>query len=57
VQRFVEDESFKGPRLPNYINNRCVLRNLLQVPVIKGQRQDSETLQPTRPCLCIYCCF
>ncbi|KAF8657695.1 hypothetical protein HU200_059851 [Digitaria exilis] len=35
VQRFVEDESFKGPRLPNYINNRCVLRNLLQVPVIK----------------------
>jgi hypothetical protein len=36
VQRFVEDESFKGPRLPNYINNRCVLRNLLQVPVIKG---------------------
>ncbi|OEL25111.1 hypothetical protein BAE44_0013870 [Dichanthelium oligosanthes] len=32
VQRFVEDESFKGPRLPNYINNRCVLRNLLQVP-------------------------
>jgi hypothetical protein len=36
VQRFVEDESFKGPRLPNYINNRCVLRSLLQVPVIKG---------------------
>ncbi|ONM21844.1 hypothetical protein ZEAMMB73_Zm00001d005764 [Zea mays] len=35
VQRFVEDESFKGPRLSNYINNRCVLRNLLQVPVIK----------------------
>uniref|UniRef100_A0A0A8XPE0 Uncharacterized protein n=1 Tax=Arundo donax TaxID=35708 RepID=A0A0A8XPE0_ARUDO len=35
VQRFVEDEFFKGPRLPNYINNRCVLRNLLQVPVIK----------------------
>ncbi|TVU09519.1 hypothetical protein EJB05_42999 [Eragrostis curvula] len=35
VQRFIEDESFKGPRLPNYINNRCVLRNLLQVPVIK----------------------
>lgn len=35
VQRFVEDESFKGPRLPNYINNRCVLRSLLQVPVVK----------------------
>ena len=39
VQRFVEDESFKGPRLPNYINNRCVLRNLLQVPVIKGEHR------------------
>jgi len=36
VQRFVEEESFKGPRLPNYINNRCVLRSLLQVPVVKA---------------------
>ncbi|XP_062193215.1 uncharacterized protein LOC133896634 [Phragmites australis] len=35
VQRFVEDEFFKDPRLPNYINNRCILRNLLEVPVIK----------------------
>lgn len=37
VQRFIENESFQGPRLPNYVKNRCVLRNLLQVPVIKGK--------------------
>ncbi|XP_008802627.3 uncharacterized protein LOC103716422 isoform X2 [Phoenix dactylifera] len=35
VQRFIEDESFQGPRLPNYVKNRCILRNLLQVPVIE----------------------
>jgi len=39
VQRFVEDEPFKGsPRLPNYIKERCPLRSFLQVPVI---REDS----------------
>ncbi|KAJ0988308.1 hypothetical protein J5N97_006664 [Dioscorea zingiberensis] len=35
VQRFLENEAFQGPRLPNYVKNRCVLRNLLQVPLIK----------------------
>lgn len=35
VQRFIENESFQGPRLQNYVKNRCVLRNLLQVPLIK----------------------
>ncbi|WOK96840.1 hypothetical protein Cni_G05548 [Canna indica] len=35
IQRFIENESFQGPRLLNYIQNRCVLRNLLQVPVIR----------------------
>ncbi|GMI67400.1 hypothetical protein like AT5G39785 [Hibiscus trionum] len=38
IQRFIENEPFEGPRVPNYIKNRCVLRNLLQVPVI---REDS----------------
>ncbi|TYI86294.1 hypothetical protein E1A91_D04G055100v1 [Gossypium mustelinum] len=38
IQRFVENEPFEGPRVRNYIKNRCVLRNLLQVPVI---REDS----------------
>ncbi|MBA0571857.1 hypothetical protein Golob_002226, partial [Gossypium lobatum] len=38
IQRFIENEPFEGPRVRNYIKNRCVLRNLLQVPVI---REDS----------------
>ncbi|KDP27144.1 hypothetical protein JCGZ_19843 [Jatropha curcas] len=38
MQRFIENEPFEGPRLQNYVKNRCVLRNLLQVPVI---REDS----------------
>ena len=37
MQRFIENEPFEGPRLQNYIKNRCVLRNLLQVPVIRGK--------------------
>lgn len=37
IQRFVENESFQGPRLQTYVQSRCVLRNLLQVPVIKGE--------------------
>lgn len=39
TQRFIEHEPFEGPRVQNYIRNRCVLRNLLQVPVI---REDSK---------------
>ncbi|KAJ4974303.1 hypothetical protein NE237_007477 [Protea cynaroides] len=35
MQRFLENEAFQGPRVQNYVKNRCVLRNLLQVPVIK----------------------
>lgn len=36
TQRFTENEAFQGPRLPNYIENRCLLHNLLLVPVLKG---------------------
>ncbi|KAA8530361.1 hypothetical protein F0562_005070 [Nyssa sinensis] len=39
MQRFIEDEPFQGPRVQTYVKNRCVLRNLLQVPVI---REDSS---------------
>ncbi|XP_031254047.1 uncharacterized protein LOC116112020 [Pistacia vera] len=39
MQRFIENEPFEGPSVQNYIKNRCVLRNLLQVPVI---REDSK---------------
>ncbi|KAM0936794.1 hypothetical protein DsansV1_C26g0192381 [Dioscorea sansibarensis] len=35
IHRFLENESFQGPRLSNYVKNRCILRNLLQVPVIR----------------------
>ncbi|KAB2090246.1 hypothetical protein ES319_A03G111600v1 [Gossypium barbadense] len=36
VQRFLEDEPFQDrPRVENYAKNRCALRLLLQVPVIK----------------------
>lgn len=37
MQRFVEDEPFQGPRVQYYVKSRCVLRNLLQVPVIRGK--------------------
>ncbi|OAY56808.1 uncharacterized protein LOC110607353 isoform X2 [Manihot esculenta] len=35
MQRFLENEPFEGPRVQNYVKNRCILRNLLQVPVIR----------------------
>ncbi|KAA8532978.1 hypothetical protein F0562_032905 [Nyssa sinensis] len=35
VQRFVENEQFQGPRIQNYVKNRCFLRVPLQVPAIK----------------------
>ncbi|KAJ6364957.1 hypothetical protein OIU76_029855 [Salix suchowensis] len=38
LQRFIENEPFEGPRVQSYIKNRCVLRNLLQVPLL---REDS----------------
>jgi len=37
MQRFIENEPFQGgPRIQNYVKNRCVIRNLLHVPAIKG---------------------
>ncbi|KAJ8773773.1 hypothetical protein K2173_006423 [Erythroxylum novogranatense] len=35
VESFVENEPFQGPRVQNYVKNRCVLQSLLQVPLIK----------------------
>lgn len=41
VQRFIENEPFQGgPRIQNYVKNRCVIRNLLQVPAIKGEQNE-----------------
>ncbi|KAL9255702.1 hypothetical protein AKJ16_DCAP10410, partial [Drosera capensis] len=36
LQRFVEDEPFKGPRVQNYAKTRCHQQHLLQVPVIRA---------------------
>ncbi|KAF8012972.1 hypothetical protein BT93_I0976 [Corymbia citriodora subsp. variegata] len=38
MQRFLENEQFEGPRVQYYVKTRCLMRNLLQVPVI---REDS----------------
>ncbi|CAI9756200.1 unnamed protein product [Fraxinus pennsylvanica] len=35
MQRFTEDEQFQGPRIQNYVKNRCLIQSLLQVPIIK----------------------
>ncbi|KAL1563124.1 hypothetical protein AAHA92_05623 [Salvia divinorum] len=40
LQRFIEDELFQGGRVQTYVKARCVLRNLLQVPLI---REDDRT--------------
>ncbi|KAK8571010.1 hypothetical protein V6N13_094107 [Hibiscus sabdariffa] len=45
IQRFIENEPFEGPRVPNYIKNRCALRNLLQ---IKQQQSLGKTLANAR---------
>ncbi|GAV58109.1 DUF1666 domain-containing protein [Cephalotus follicularis] len=42
MQRFIENEPFEGPRIQNYAKNRCVLRNLLQVPVIREDGKDKR---------------
>ncbi|URD71914.1 hypothetical protein MUK42_09931 [Musa troglodytarum] len=35
MHRFIEDEVFQGPRLPNYVKHRCRNQNLPQVPHIR----------------------
>ncbi|KAF5735540.1 putative 60S ribosomal protein L34 [Tripterygium wilfordii] len=42
LQRFIENEHFEGPRVQNYVKNRCVFRNLLQVPVIREDMKDKK---------------
>ncbi|PON42682.1 Ribosomal protein [Parasponia andersonii] len=45
LQWFIENEPFQGPRVENYVKKRCVMRNLLQVPVI---REDSKERKKAR---------
>ncbi|KAG8384702.1 hypothetical protein BUALT_Bualt04G0145500 [Buddleja alternifolia] len=42
MQRFIEDEPFQGPRVQNYVKSRCVLRNLVQVPVIREDNMKDK---------------
>lgn len=42
LQRFIENEPFQGPRVENYARNRCAMRSLLQVPVIRGENFKSN---------------
>ncbi|XP_010317105.1 uncharacterized protein [Solanum lycopersicum] len=47
IQRFIENEHFQGPRVQCYIKSRYDLRNLLQVPLIredknKGRGRDKD---------------
>ncbi|KAK6913254.1 Protein of unknown function DUF1666 [Dillenia turbinata] len=43
MQRFIENEPFQGPRVQNYVKSRCVLRNLLQVPVIREDNMKEKS--------------
>ncbi|PIN24494.1 hypothetical protein CDL12_02782 [Handroanthus impetiginosus] len=42
MQRFIEDEPFQGPRVQNYVKSRCLVRNLLQVPVIREDKSKDQ---------------
>ncbi|KAK7255148.1 hypothetical protein RIF29_28552 [Crotalaria pallida] len=42
LQRFLENEPFQDPRVENYARNRCVMRNLLQVPVIREDNSKDK---------------
>ncbi|XP_011098621.1 uncharacterized protein LOC105177245 [Sesamum indicum] len=44
IQRFIEDEPFQGPRVQNYVKSRCLLRNLLQVPVIREDKLKDKRM-------------
>ena len=36
IQRFLEEEPIQGHRIQNYVKNRSLIRNLLQVPTLIG---------------------
>uniref|UniRef100_A0A2P2JP52 Uncharacterized protein MANES_01G090500 n=1 Tax=Rhizophora mucronata TaxID=61149 RepID=A0A2P2JP52_RHIMU len=38
LQRFMENEPFEGPRVENYVRKRCIMRDLLQVPLIRDDK-------------------
>ncbi|XP_030517591.2 uncharacterized protein LOC115731105 [Rhodamnia argentea] len=44
MQRFLENEQFEGPRVQYYVKTRCLLRNLLQVPVIREDNSKNRRM-------------
>lgn len=46
LDRFVENEPFQGPRVQTYAQNRCDIRSILQVPVIKGKQYCVQICAP-----------
>lgn len=42
--RFIENEPFQGPRIENYVKNRCVVRSFLQVPALRGNIFQSSNI-------------
>ncbi|CAL0318251.1 unnamed protein product [Lupinus luteus] len=45
MNRFIENEPFQqGTRIQNYVKNRCVIRNLLQVPAIKDDTMKDKNI-------------
>lgn len=56
LQRFVENEPFQGPRIANYAKQRCILRNFIQIPVVKvdslmdevERRKDEDVITKER---------
>lgn len=41
LHRFIENEPFQGPRIDNYVKNRCVVRSFLQVPALRGSVSET----------------
>ncbi|KAK4263458.1 hypothetical protein QN277_028858 [Acacia crassicarpa] len=44
LQRFIENEAFQVPRTINFVKNRCVIRNLLQVPPIRDDSAKEKNI-------------
>ncbi|KAJ8485198.1 hypothetical protein OPV22_017683 [Ensete ventricosum] len=51
IQRFIENKPFQGPMLAHFVRNRCVLRNLLQVPLIREDLE--ETMEDQQKVNCV----
>ncbi|CAL9754484.1 unnamed protein product [Musa acuminata subsp. burmannicoides] len=51
IQRFIENKPFQRPMLAHFVRNRCVLRNLLQVPLIREDLEEKMEDQQKVNCV------